>query len=206
MNNAFYESFHYWMKGGILLVPIAGVGFMIFFYYLRLNGRLKKYLKIRPGLEDEVGIILKGDTDKLNNLRKSNGFFAGIVDFVSRGIGRGLGPTELFKEVWQQTFPPLRRDLVVLIALISIAPLLGLLGTVWGMVRTFQVLSLKTGGTAGLMASGISQALITTQFGLIVALPGIFGLSRLKRKIQNLEVRMMSLQMHFSIGMRINRP
>lgn len=206
MNSAFYESFNYWLKGGFLLIPIAGVGFLIFFYFLRLNGRLKESLIIRPGLEDEIEKNLNRGADRPKDLRDSNNLFAGIVDYVSDGLSRGAELPELFKEVWQGIFPPLRRDLVILSALISAAPLLGLLGTVWGMIRTFQVLGLKTGGTSGLMAAGISQALITTQFGLVVALPGIFGLSRLKRKIQELEVRVISLQMHFSLGLRNKRP
>ena len=202
MNSAFYESFHYWLKGGFLLIPIAGVGFFIFFYFLRLNGRLKESLIMRPGLEDEIENNLNRGEPLHEKIRDSNGIFPGIVDYVSNGLSRGIGLTELFKEVWQETFPPLRRDLVILSALISAAPLLGLLGTVWGMILTFQVLALKTGGSSGLMAAGISQALITTQFGLVVALPGIFGLTRLRRKIQALEVRVISLQMHFSLGLR----
>ena len=192
-----------------MLVPIAGVGFLIFFYFLRLNGRLKKSLTIRPGLEDEIEKKLRRGADLTElreDLRSSNGLFAGVVDFVSGGLDQGVDLSDLFNEVWEGAFPPLRRDLVVLGALISAAPLLGLLGTVWGMIRTFQVLALKTGGTSGLMAAGISQALITTQFGLVVALPGIFGLSRLKRKIQELEVRVTSLRMHFSLGLKEERP
>jgi len=204
MNSAFYESFHYWLKGGFLLIPIAVVGFLIFFYFLRMNGRLKESLIIHPGLEDEIENRLNQGKIHTEKLRDSNSLFSGIVDYVSVGLTRGLGLTELFKEVWHRTFPPLRRDLVILSALISAAPLLGLLGTVWGMVWTFQILAMKTGGTSGLMATGISQALITTQFGLVVALPGIFGLSRLRRKIQELEVRVISLQMHFSLGLRNN--
>ena len=206
MNSAFYESFHYWLKGGFLLIPIAMVGFLIFFYYLRLNGRLKESLIMRPGLEDEIENNLNRGEPLPEKIRDSNGIFPGIVDYVSNGLSRGIGLTELFKEVWQETFPPLRRDLVILSALISAAPLLGLLGTVWGMILTFQVLALKTGGSSGLMAAGISQALITTQFGLVVALPGIFGLTRLRRKIQALEVRVISIQMHFSLGLRNKNP
>lgn len=202
MNDAIRESINYWIKGGFLLIPIAVVGFLIFFYFLRLNGRLKESLIIRPGLEDEIKKNLKQGVPLPEDPRNSNGLFDGIVNYVLCGLTRGGGLPELFMEIRERTFPPLRRDLMILSALISAAPLLGLLGTVWGMISTFQVLALKTGGTSGLMAGGISQALITTQFGLMVALPGIFGLSRLKRKIQELEVKVISLQMKFSLGLR----
>jgi len=56
----------------------------------------------------------------------------------------------------------------------AIAPLLGLLGTVVGMIVTFQALTLFGTGDPKLMAGGISQALVTTMLGLIVAIPLVF--------------------------------
>ena len=55
--------------------------------------------------------------------------------------------------------------------LAAVAPLLGLLGTVVGMIRTFQAITLFGTGDPKLMASGISQALVTTVLGLTVAIP-----------------------------------
>ena len=57
----------------------------------------------------------------------------------------------------------------------AIAPLLGLLGTVIGMIATFQSISLFGSGDPKLMASGISQALVTTVLGLLVAIPLLLG-------------------------------
>ena len=56
----------------------------------------------------------------------------------------------------------------------AVAPLLGLLGTVVGMIVTFQALTLFGTGDPKLMAGGISQALVTTMLGLIVAIPLVF--------------------------------
>ena len=58
--------------------------------------------------------------------------------------------------------------------LAAVAPLLGLLGTVTGMIATFQSISLFGTGDPKLMASGISQALVTTMLGLMVAIPLLF--------------------------------
>ncbi|MEO0481640.1 MAG: MotA/TolQ/ExbB proton channel family protein [Planctomycetota bacterium] len=71
---------------------------------------------------------------------------------------------------------PIDRDLNMMKVFVSAAPLVGLLGTVGGMLATFGALSSGGGGdqTMGLIAQGISEALITTETGLIVALPGIF--------------------------------
>jgi biopolymer transport protein ExbB len=58
--------------------------------------------------------------------------------------------------------------------LAAVAPLLGLLGTVTGMILTFQSISLFGTGDPKLMAGGISQALVTTVMGLVTAIPLLF--------------------------------
>lgn len=70
--------------------------------------------------------------------------------------------------------PELERGQSIIKLLAAIAPLLGLLGTVTGMIATFQSISLFGTGDPKLMASGISQALVTTMLGLIVAIPLLF--------------------------------
>ena len=67
------------------------------------------------------------------------------------------------------------RRLILLNTMVAAAPLMGLLGTVIGMLSTFKALA-TSGGTETVdkVANGISEALITTQTGLFVALPGIF--------------------------------
>ncbi len=65
----------------------------------------------------------------------------------------------------------LSRGLPTLATIAAVSPLLGLLGTVTGMIETFQVITLFGAGDPRLMSGGISQALITTQLGLAVAIP-----------------------------------
>ena len=67
--------------------------------------------------------------------------------------------------------PAIERGQSIIKLLAAIAPLLGLLGTVTGMIETFQAITVFGSGDAKLMAGGISQALITTTMGLIVAVP-----------------------------------
>lgn len=70
--------------------------------------------------------------------------------------------------------PVLEKGLSMIKLLAAVAPLLGLLGTVTGMIATFQSISLFGTGDPKLMASGISQALVTTMLGLCVAVPLLF--------------------------------
>ena len=82
------------------------------------------------------------------------------------------------------------RFIPTILVLASVAPLLGLLGTVEGMITTFQVISQFGTGNAKAMASGISEALITTQTGLVVAVPGLILGNFLNRRAGSLKRRM----------------
>jgi len=83
--------------------------------------------------------------------------------------------------------PLLRRYLAVIGILAAVAPLLGLLGTVTGMMTTFNVISIFGTGNARAMAGGISEALLTTQSGLLVAIPGLYMSIYLNRRAERLE-------------------
>ena len=97
---------------------------------------------------------------------------------------------KLDEAILQET-PPLERGQPLLKLLAAVAPLLGLLGTVTGMIVTFQAITQSGGGDSRLMADGISQALVTTVLGLVVAIPLLFLhsllASRSKGLIQLLE-------------------
>ncbi len=80
----------------------------------------------------------------------------------------------LLDEAITREVPALERGLSLIKLLAAVAPLLGLLGTVTGMISTFQSISLFGTGDPKLMAGGISQALVTTMLGLCVALPLLF--------------------------------
>ena len=76
--------------------------------------------------------------------------------------------------VLSNTEPVYEKNLSTVKLLAAVAPLLGLLGTVIGMIETFQAITLFGTGDPKLMADGISQALVTTMLGLITAVPLLF--------------------------------
>lgn len=80
----------------------------------------------------------------------------------------------ILDEAITREIPMLEKGLPMIKLLAAVAPLLGLLGTVTGMIATFQSISLFGTGDPKLMASGISQALVTTMLGLCVAIPLLF--------------------------------
>lgn len=97
---------------------------------------------------------------------------------------------KLDEAILQET-PPLERGQSLIKLISAVAPLLGLLGTVTGMIVTFQAITQSGGGDSRLMADGISQALVTTVQGLVVAIPMLFLhsllASRSKALVQLLE-------------------
>ena len=78
--------------------------------------------------------------------------------------------------------PKLQSRLTIIKIISVVAPLIGLLGTVTGMINTFQAITLFGTGDPKLMAGGISQALVTTVLGLVVAIPMVFISTLLKTR------------------------
>jgi biopolymer transport protein ExbB len=91
-----------------------------------------------------------------------------------------------------QILRPLDSAITTIRILSAVAPLLGLLGTVNGMINTFEVLALFGTGNARALASGISEAMVTTQTGLMVAVPGIVAGYILKGKNKTIKGRLKS--------------
>jgi biopolymer transport protein ExbB len=110
-----------------------------------------------------------------------------LLDFVTGG--RSIQETTHFFDQLRATeMVPFERDLKVMKICVSAAPLVGLLGTVGGMLATFGALSAGGGGdeTMVMVADGISEALITTETGLVVAIPSLLLHAFLSRRARGL--------------------
>jgi len=89
----------------------------------------------------------------------------------------------------------IRKYKVLITTIVLVAPLLGLLGTVSGMIETFDSLGdMSLFSQSGGIAGGISQALITTQMGLAVSIPGLIVNGILDKKQKQLEIEMAQLK------------
>jgi biopolymer transport protein ExbB len=84
----------------------------------------------------------------------------------------------------------LERFLNTLGTIAAITPLLGLLGTVTGMIRTFKAITVAGVGNPAAMAGGIAEALITTAAGLLVAIPALVAYRYLRGRIDALVIQM----------------
>lgn len=139
-----------------------------------------------------VGRRVAAQMRELNNPRNDNplGRIIGVLGPKPQLSDLETLELKLDEAILQET-PPLERGQPLLKLLAAVAPLLGLLGTVTGMIVTFQAITQSGGGDSRLMADGISQALVTTVLGLVVAIPLLFLhsllASRSKGLIQLLE-------------------
>jgi len=97
---------------------------------------------------------------------------------------------EHVEDVGRHVAYDLERYLDALGTIAAVTPLLGLLGTVIGMIRVFAVITTQGVGNAGVLSGGISQALITTAAGLTVAIPSLFFYRYFRSRVDELVVTM----------------
>jgi len=183
--------------GGWLMLPIAACSFVLVAFVLERTISLRRG-RVIPGpfVKRFIKQIGEGeiDRDKALELCQENGspvaqVFAGAV----RKWGRPAVEVEqAVIDSGERVTNGLRRYLRVLNGVATVAPLLGLLGTVVGMINAFNDIAVADAmGRPELLAGGISQALLTTAFGLSVAIPALiaylFFVSRADRLIIDID-------------------
>ena len=107
------------------------------------------------------------------------------------------GIRQVVEDQGRQEVPQLQRYLGVLGTVASVSPLLGLLGTVLGMIEVFRVVSTQGIGQAESLAGGISQAMITTATGLTIAIPALVAYNAFSDKANALILEMEKLALAF---------
>jgi biopolymer transport protein ExbB len=126
---------------------------------------------------------------------RAEGRVADIIRYTQSDVSSGKQIRNRFEEIRLAFLDLIDRRSRFLGTLVAAAPLMGLLGTVMGMLQTFYGISTSGGAeTAGVVAAGISEALVTTQTGLTIALPGLFLVMMIRRQRQNLEARLARLE------------
>lgn len=130
------------------------------------------------------------DGTKLKELKSSSLF--GYI--LSAGIAASKHGRDAMKDAIQEAGNHAAHDmekfLSTLGTIAAISPLLGLLGTVFGMIEVFTAIMIQGTGNTGVLAGGISQALITTAAGLSVAIPALIFHRALTRRVDELLINM----------------
>ena len=171
----------YMDAGGFVMVPLVLVTVVLWF---ALGAR---WALLRRGSKKNVRVLLKKYADGRAKAPD------GIVDeAIVRGLALKAQEKPFLRRYLDDAFGDyevgLKRYATTIGTLVAIAPLLGLLGTVAGMIETFESLGDMTMfSQSGGIASGIATALFTTQMGLVVAVPGVIAKSLLDRRQQQIQ-------------------
>ncbi|MDB5048304.1 MAG: MotA/TolQ/ExbB proton channel family protein [Fibrobacteres bacterium] len=197
-----YET---WQQGGLVLIPILLVGFWGFCLVLATYADLGAGLwrtNLNPLFERVRNLLAAGDLAGARNLAD------GAPQLVRYGLSLALENRALSEEALRRLLSErlalslfnLERHLPLVRVMAASAPLLGLLGTVSGLIHTFQVMTEYGNGNAVLLAHGISEALIATQSGLLLAIVLILLGQRLEGRVHWLQN-----QVEYGITMMLNQ-
>lgn len=190
-------------KGGVWMGPILFFALLSVALGIYKAIELLSIKKLNPGsLAEVLKLVRAGDTAAAEAYLKKQ---PGPSSEMLQGAVKNLSlPKELLEEFMFETMlatqPKVERGLSILAITASIAPLLGLLGTVTGMINTFKLITLFGTGDAKSLSGGISEALITTEFGLIVAIPALLMSAFLSRKANSILADMEKISIGFMNG------
>jgi len=177
------------IQGGIMMIPllltsVVGLaGFIERALFLRRRRILRKdILTLILSIEDPSEV-----EKALSEMKNNNGPF---INIIRVGLDNRRRSKEEIRESildqGRQEARKLERGLTILETIAGIAPLMGLLGTVLGMIKVFQDISEQGLGQTQALSSGISEALITTVVGLFIAIPALVSYNYFTHKVEDI--------------------
>jgi biopolymer transport protein ExbB len=184
--------------GGYVMWPILALALVGLFVLVERGIVLRRVHTDR--LMREVGQSMAGGAwnEAAEACRKHRGAVSRVLETIidNRDLARQQ-LEDLVAEAILGERPTLERFLPAVNVVAVVAPLLGLLGTVTGMIATFSIITEHGTGDPRLLSGGISEALLTTEFGLIVAIPALLAhallASRVDHILSNMETQALKL-------------
>ena len=174
MSNLLNEMWHTWAEGGVVMIAMALLGVITYASAISLLMKLHYRGLTKAGDTTVRGWVAQPDVapERIRELiRYTQDEVHSIIDIEGR-----------FREVEATQVTDMDRRLAFLNVLVIGAPLFGLLGTVLGMLLTFKAIGIGGSSTSEVIARGISEALVCTQTGMMVAIPGLIMAMVAKRR------------------------
>ena len=176
-------------RGGIVMIPLILSSILVVAIIIERSFMLRKKKILLPEIINVIETIKKPEDIHLaiSICQKNKGAFSNIVQLglENKGLSK-FELKELITDQGRQEVRTLEKGLVILETIAGIAPLLGLLGTVIGMIQVFDVISQQGLGQTQALSGGISQALITTVVGLSIGIPSLVVYNYFTDKAENL--------------------
>ncbi len=183
------------VSGGPIMIPIGLASVVGLMAFLERMAALRRSRVMPRGFRVELEALLEQRRfdDAVTLCRKSGSAMARIMEVAVQHQGDLRARLkERVEEAGRRESADLERYTGILGTVASVAPLLGLLGTVWGMILTFEVIQEVGVGVVSSLAGGISQALITTFAGLTVGIPALIAHRSLLARVDDLLMEMES--------------
>ena len=187
-------------EGGAVMIPLLAVGVLALILVL---WKAMSLARIRPVSTTTIDAFVaalsqgKGAQSLDGTSGPARSIFEHVLDHPKASLEQ---LEELLHERILALLPTLDRHLGTLAVLAGIAPLLGLLGTVTGMIKTFQLITVFGSGDARMLSGGVAEALTTTAVGLIIAVPVLVAHAFLSRR-----VRVLVADLENTVGRLISR-
>jgi biopolymer transport protein ExbB len=176
-----------WQSGGWVMIPLFALAALLYAQAFQLL----LYVR-RTNLS---GREVSAWADWVRTPDQARGRVRDVIEYTQTDVSSAQQIRNRFDEIRLALLALIERRTRFLSSLVAAAPLLGLLGTVLGMLRTFYGIATSGGSeTAGTVAAGISEALVTTQTGLTIALPGLFIVMIIQRQRHDLEAKLARLE------------
>jgi biopolymer transport protein ExbB len=185
-----YELF---LKGGILMYPIAFCSIIAVGIFLERIWVLRRgHVLPRDFLIEVEDLVMRRKRPEAISLcKRNNSSIAHVVRVGIENYGKKRDVIkEKIEEVGRREAASLERYINVIGTIAGVSPLLGLLGTVSGMIKSFNIISMQGVADPTSLAGGISEALITTAAGLVVAIPTFVIYRYLSNKADSLILEM----------------
>ncbi|MEA2081308.1 MAG: MotA/TolQ/ExbB proton channel family protein [Elusimicrobiota bacterium] len=177
------------ISGGPVMLPMAAVSLIAWTLIIEKYFLLLKENTNAGKFSDDIICLLRNKKKKqAQDLCLSSGKIipSAALTILRSGSGDKQKLLNRMSQIFHERYPSLEKNLSSIAVLGQIAPLLGLLGTVGGMISVFSVIKLHGAGDPQLLAKGISEALLSTQAGLFVAIPILFFHSYLTGKTDDI--------------------
>lgn len=182
------------MNGGVLMIPIALCSILVIAYFVeRLIGLRRGRVapaKLARSLQESVSAGRIREAEESCEKSKTPLAAIALAGLRMRDGGTRAEMEKAMEDAGLREVTRLRKNVRPLATIASIAPLLGLLGTVLGMIEAFNVVAGGGIGKQELLASGIAKALVTTGAGLTVAIPALAFYHYFSSRVQNLVLLM----------------
>ncbi|RLC49709.1 MAG: MotA/TolQ/ExbB proton channel family protein [Candidatus Cloacimonadota bacterium] len=185
----FIEIFEFLHKGGYLMIPIAICSVLSLAVIIEklINLRAKKI--IVPEVKSVVNSLTSEDDINLalSVCDQHKGVLSNLMKMVLEHKGTSyLAVRDELSDNGRQEVRVLEKGLMILETVAAVTPILGLLGTVVGMIKVFNVISVQGVGEASALSGGISEALISTAAGLTVGIPALIFYNYFSQKTEDL--------------------